>query len=134
MGKSVYSFGLESPITFEISDKLAQNYNDAVSEFFKTQRRLTQKLGRPWNPARDPVKVKWSNKQVKAWNEFAKVFKKAVEEQGPIHVNDLMDDYLVKHTAHEHAVALMGNKSRLITLAVAIGALYGYLRGLQSHV
>jgi len=122
MAKSIYSFGEESPLKFEISDKLAERYNQAAKEMYRAQQRFNQKFGRNWNPAEKPIRVKWSVKQGRAWNEMAARLAKLVEETGPYHPNDFMDDYLVKNPVKgllrkwEHGPA--------IPLAVAAGVLY----------
>lgn len=124
-----YSFGEDSPLKFEISDKTAQLYNEAVEKFFKAQQRFNQKFGRRWNPETDAIKISWSHKQRKAWDAFADVFNAVIERDGPFHANDIMDDYLVRNACSEVAV-LFGGRGRAITLVVACGALYGHLRGL----
>jgi hypothetical protein len=130
--KSTYSFGVDSPLKFQISDKLAKNYNEAVVQFLKAQQRFNQKFGRRWDPIKDPIELRWTSKQQKAWNDFAKVFNEVVKDQGPIHVNDILDDYLVKDVALQEAQRLMGNGGSYITTAVTLGALYGLLRGLND--
>lgn len=126
MTTSTYSFGEDSPIKFDIPDKMAKLYNEAAEEFFKAQQRFNQKFGRKWDPVNDPIQLRWTRKQSKAWNDFAKVFRKIVEEKGPFHENDIMDDFLVKNAG---SVAAMGGKKwgYGITLAVAGGVLYGLL-------
>lgn len=144
MKKSVYSFGENSPLKFKIPDKLATRYNEAVEEWFKAQRRFNQKFGRRWDPKTDPIEMRWTSKQKKAWNEFARIYKYVLDAEGPFHENDLMDDFLVKNTAAGIAnrattgvgdqiggMVLMGSVSssswrRVITLAAAGGALYGF--------
>jgi hypothetical protein len=134
MAKSTYAFGLESPVRFEISDRLAEDFNEAARRFYKAQQQLNQKWGKKWNPTEKPIAIKWSRGQQKAWNTLATLFTKVyleADKQGcTIHANDFMDDYLVKDVALQSAVKLIGNKSRIVTLAVMAGALYGYLRGL----
>lgn len=98
MGTSVYSFGEDSPIKVRISDKMATLYNEAVREFFAAQQRFNQKFGRPWNPETDPIKIKWSSKQRRAWDNFGKIFTKVIEKEGPFYDNDILDDFLVKNT------------------------------------
>lgn len=124
---STYSFGADSPIKFEIADKLARLYNEAASEWFKAQVRFNQKFGRKWDPVADPIEIRWSRSQSKAWNDFANIFKQAVDERGPFHENDIMDDFLVKNAASVVAVA-PDTWGRWISLAAAGGALYGLLR------
>lgn len=124
---SIYSYGEDSPLKFEIPDKLAERYNEAVEEFLKAQRRFTQKFGRAWDPATEPIKIKWSKKHRKAWGEFSKVFNEAVERSGPYHANDIMDDFLVKNIGSAAAVG-SENWGRLVAMSVGTGALYGFLR------
>lgn len=124
-----YSFGEESPLKFQISDRLADRYNEAVEEFFKAQTRFNQKFGRRWDERKDPIDVRWTKKQRQAWNDFAKVFKLVVEETGPYHANDIMDDFLVKNTVS--VLSVDDNPwGRIITLAATGAALYVLLRGL----
>lgn len=125
-----YSYGLESPIKFEISDKLANHYNEAVEQFLKAQQRFNQKFGRQWNPATEPIKIKWSTHQRKAWNKMSKIINNYIAQNGPILAGDVWDDFLVKDTALQVAQSAIGNKSRMITTAAALGALYVLLRGL----
>lgn len=130
---STYSFGEDSPIKFEISDKLAKYYNEAVTEWFKAQQRFNQKFGRKWNPKNDTIEIKWSAKQRQAWNDFAKIFDKTIklhdQEQGFFHENDIMDDFLVKNVVSAVAAAPKSWGVGL-PLAVAGGVLYGLLRRL----
>lgn len=121
---SVYSFGEESPIKFRISDRMAQLFNEAAAEFFKAQTRFNQKFGRKWNPTTDPIEIRWNRPQRKAWNDFAKLFEKTVEELGPFHPNDFMDDFLVRNASG--VVVAGGTWGRVLTLAAAGGALYGF--------
>jgi hypothetical protein len=128
---SVYSFGADSPLKFRISDKMASHYNEAVDQFLKAQRRFTQKFGRQWDPAKEPIKIKWSKNQRKAWNDFNKIFSDAVNTVGQYVPNDLMDDYLVKNAGS--AIAVGADRwGRIIYTAAVLGAVYGYLRGLQG--
>lgn len=127
MVKPTYSFGADSPVKFNVTDNLAKLYNEAASEWFKAQVRFNQKFGRKWDPVRDPIEIRWSRAQKKAWNDFAKIFKKVVEEQGPFHENDIMDDFLVRNATSVVAVATE-KWGRWISLAVAGGVLYGLLR------
>ena len=128
--RSTYSFGEASPIKFPISDKLAKNYNEAVAEFFKAQQRFNQKFGRRWNPQTDPIRLKWSKKQLRAWNEFARIFDRVTKEQGPFHINDIADDYLVKNTLSA-ALGVVKSGGRYISTAATLGAVYVVLRGLK---
>ena len=127
-----YSFGEESPLKFEISDKLAKRYNEAIDQYFKAQVRFNQKFGRKWDPSNDPIEMKWSSKQKKAWNQFARIFDYKLKTEGPYMANDIMDDYLIKNTVSALAVGgiVWG---RGVTLAVGLGTLYGLLRGLERH-
>lgn len=134
MGTSTYSFGEDSPIKFVISDKLADLYNQAAEEFFKAQVRFNQRFGRQWDPVREPIALHWTRKQRKAWNEFGKIFNAVVKEKGPFHVNDIMDDFLVKNGVPVASAALsQSDKSgRLISLAAMCGVLYVVLGGLKK--
>lgn len=127
---STYSFGEDSPIKFELADKLARLYNEAASEWFKAQVRFNQKFGRKWDPVSDPIEIRWTRDQSKAWNDFAKIFKNAVDEQGPFHENDIMDDFLVRNAGAVASVASVASEKwgRWVSLAAAGGALYGFLR------
>jgi hypothetical protein len=124
-----YSFGEDSPLKFTISDKTAELYNQAVEQFFKAQTRFNQKFGRRWDPSKDPIAISWTKKQRKAWDRFADVFNDVVQSEGPFHVNDIMDDFLVKNAVSAASVA-PGGRGRAITLAAGCGALYVLLRGL----
>ena len=73
----VYSFGQDSPLKFDIPDKLAKTYNDATLEFFKAQQRFNQKFGRDWDPVKEPIKIKWSKAHRKAWRDFGRIFDEA---------------------------------------------------------
>lgn len=147
MRRSTYSFGEESPIKFEIPDKMAQHFNEAVDQFFKAQTRFNQKFGRRWNPHKDSFEISWTKKQRRAWDQFARVYQDVLEKYGPYHENDLMDDFLVKNTissSPSRATSGVGGElgglakfapvtsngwGRILSLAVTSGALYGYLRG-----
>lgn len=122
---STYSYGEDSPLKFNIPDKLAQRYNEAVDQYFKAQRRFNQKFGRQWDPVNDPIEIRWSKKHRKAWNQFGKVFDEVIKRDGPFHENDFMDDFLVKNVGSAAAVS-DGRWGRVITLAAAGGALYGF--------
>lgn len=123
--KPVYSFGEDSPLKFEISDKTAKLYNQAAAEFFKAQQRFNQKFGKKW-VGDEPLKLNWTKGQRKAWNEFAKIFNKTVEREGPYHANDIMEDFLVKNAVSVAATA-SGKFGKVISLAVAGGVLYSLL-------
>lgn len=103
---STWSFGAESPMKFPISDELAELYNQAAREFFKAQERFKRKHNRDWDPINEPIQIKWSRKQKKAWGKFAEVFNRINTEQGPFHENDIMDDYLVKNVGVAVAAAM----------------------------
>lgn len=124
---ATYSFGEDSPIKFQISDKLAENYNAATEKFFKAQQRFNQKFGRRWDPATEPIQIKWTRKEKKAWDEFAGIFNHQLTANGPWHVNDIMDDYLVKNGA-EAAVKVALSIGTFIGAATMAGALYELLR------
>lgn len=124
----IYSLGEESPMKFNISHSLAENYNQAVDEWFKAQRKFMQKFGQEWDPVKDPIVAKWTRKQQKAWNEFAKMTYARIATYGPYHYSDITDDYLVLNGA-EVAYKAANNFKHILTFAVAGGALYGYLRG-----
>lgn len=127
MTTTTYSFGADSPMKFQISDKLAENYNAAAEEFFKAQRRFLQKFGREWDPVSEPIAIKWSKDQKLAWSEFAKIFDKVNAEQGPFHINDIMDDFLVKNGV-QIAAAVSDRWTRIIGAAAVGGALYALLK------
>lgn len=138
MAKNTYAFGLESPVRFEISDRLAKDFNEAAKRFYKAQQKLNQKWGKKWNPTSKPVSVEWSRGQNRAWNVmadlFVKVYREAEKQGTIIHPNDFMDDYLVKDVALQSAQMLMRNGSRMITLAAGCSTLYVLMRGLKRHV
>lgn len=123
----VYSFGEDSPLKFNIPDKTAKHYNEAAKEFFQAQRRFMQKFGREWDPINEPIHIGWTRAQRKAWNDFGKIFNKVNTEQGPFHVNEILDDYLVRNSSQT-----LANASRrlgtIITTAALLGAVYGLLR------
>lgn len=125
-----YAFGDESPIKFDIPDRLATNYNAAVEEFFKAQRRFLQKFGRQWDPHKDPIQIKWSKAQTKAWNEFGKIFNAKIKNEGPFHANDIMEDFLVKTAAN--APSKPSKFGTVLSIAATGGMLYALLRGLNK--
>lgn len=129
MTKSVYSLGARSPIKFYIPDRMAKYYNEAVDEFFKSQTRFNQRFGRPWDPDREPIEVRWTRHQKKAWNDFAKMFNQKAKLQGPFHVSDFMDDFLVKNVPSALVRGTMLWNRTITTFAMS-GAVYGLLRGL----
>lgn len=129
---STWSFGIDSPMKFEIPDHLAEYYNQALAAFFKAQEQFKRKHNRVWDPATEPIKVDWSRKQRKAWNTFARVFNEVNNAKGPFHENDLMEDYLVKNTVAV-AAAAMATSSRVISMAAGLGAAYVVLRGLREY-
>lgn len=132
MTTHIWSFGADSPMKFEIPDKTAQYYNQALQAFFKAQDQFKRKHNRAWDPAKEPIKIGWSKNQRKAWNTFARIFNEVNAAQGPFHENDLMDDYLVKN-AVEKATAALASPSRWISLAAGAGVLYVLLRGLKDY-
>lgn len=132
MAKSTYSFGEESPLKFKIPDKMAEYYNQALAEWFKAQQRFNQKHGRKWDPTKDPIKLRWNRQQRKAWNDFADVFNAVIAREGPFHVNDIMEDFLVKNVSA--AVSKTSDRwGQALPIAVMGGVLYVLLRGLQEH-
>lgn len=132
--KSVYSFGEDSPLKFYIADSLARNYNSAVAEWFKAQVRFNQRFGRKWDPIRQPIHIRWSHKQRRAWNTFAEIFNKTIEKNGPFHENDIMEDFLVQNInlAVSAAPRATGKWQRVLVWAAVGGSLYSLLKGLNS--
>lgn len=126
--KSTYSFGVDSPMKFTLSDSFAETYNNALDKFFKAQRRFTQKFGAAWDPETNPVKVNWTRKEKKVWNEFPKIFAKVNAQHGPFGAVDFYDDYLIREAAY--AVLKPLPFSRPIMFAASAGALYVILRRL----
>jgi len=128
---SIYSYGADSPLKFKISDRLAKDYNGAVEQFIKAQQRFNQKFGKDWDPVTQPIQIKWSGRQKKAWSKFAKIFNKRISEIGPIHANDIMDDFLIKNVGSAASAAFSSSKKwgRVVTLAATGGALYVLLSG-----
>jgi len=126
MTKHIYSYGEDSPLKIELSDKVAARYNEAVEEYLKAHRRFLQKFGRKWNQDTDPVIVKWNKKHQKAWGEVAKAFND-VFDPADYHANDFMDDFLVQNAGSAAAVG-GENWGRLVAMSVGAGALYGFLR------
>jgi hypothetical protein len=123
----VYSFGQESPVKFRISHALADNYNAATEKFYKAQQRFNQKFGRRWDPLKDPVDLRWNRREKKAWNEFAGVLHQHTAAWGPMHYNDITDDFLVLNGVSV-AVSQFRYTGRGLGIAVAIGVVYGLLR------
>lgn len=129
---SVYSFGEDSPMKFELPDKKAELYNQAAQAWFDAQRKFNKTFGRPWNPEMDHITVSWSRRQRKAWNEVSKAITKVMKEQGPFHENDFMDDFLVKNAGAAVASGV-GNFAAAISVAVTFGVAYGLLRGRKLY-
>lgn len=127
----VYSFGEESPVKFDISDKTAKYYNQAAERWLKAHRRFTQKFGRRWDPFKDPIIVKWNRHQKSAWNQVADMFNKLTNgydhPAGPFHPSDFMDDFLVRN-ASESASKAVAKWKHVLVLAVGVGTLYELLR------
>lgn len=130
---SIYSFGEDSPLKFEISDKLAERYNQAAKAWFKAQQKFNQKHNRPWDPKTEPIEIDWTGKQQKAWIAFSKIFNETVKRDGPFHENDIMDDFLVKNVGAATASGV-GGFDQAIGIAVTLGVLYGLLNGRKRHV
>lgn len=128
MKTSTYSFGEESPLKIQLTDKMARLYNEATKEFFNAQNRFNKKYGRPWDPDTDPIKIKWSKAQKKAWNTVNKMINKIIDNTGPYHENEIMDDFLVKNNI-DAAIKLLPAWGSGIALACLGGALYELLRG-----
>lgn len=129
---TTYSFGEDSPVKFEISDKMAKNYNNAVEKWLKAHQRFNQKFGKKWDPESDPIVVRWSNRERKAWNSIADMFNRKTggydHPAGPFHPTDFADDFLVKNVVSAVAGA-SSNWGRIISLSVLGAVVYELLRG-----
>jgi hypothetical protein len=126
--RSIYSFGEDSPIKFEISDKLAKYYNQAAAKWFKAQQRFNQQHNRKWNPRKKAIDPRWNRDQQKAWDDFAEIFDEVISERGTgYHPNDIMGDFLVKNVVSAVTTAPR-EWGWGLTLSVASGVLYGLLR------
>jgi hypothetical protein len=130
MSKAVYSFGLDSPMKFVLSDSFAETYNNAVEKFLRTQRKFTQKFGTGWDPDKNPIQIPWTNKEKRAWVKFAHIYEKVSKKDGPFNTAmDIYDDYLIRNLSH--AVATYSPRfGRVIMLSTAAGAAYVLLRRL----
>lgn len=92
----VYSFGIDSPLKFEMSDELAEAYNAALRNFMDAQRKFKEETGRTWNPMEDALMLQHSTPA--AFNAFAEIFNKAIENHGTtVHEDELTDDFLVRN-------------------------------------
>lgn len=92
----VYSFGIDSPLKFEIADELAAAYNAALRNFMDAQRKFKEENGRSWNPQEDALMLHHSTPA--AFNAFGEIFNKAVEDHGTlVHEDELTDDFLVRN-------------------------------------
>jgi hypothetical protein len=129
MKTETYSYGTDSPMKLELSPKTAEAYNEAVKKYLNAQRRFLQKVGRTWNPETDPIKLNWTRKQAKAWNEVARVVKVVAEKDGPFHANEIKNDFLVKNVTQSVIAAVVG--SPWIYKAVMGGGIHGILRGIR---
>lgn len=123
MMKSVYSFGEDSPVKFEISSKTANLYNQAVKEFIRAHTRFSNKYGRHWDPTKEPIKIKWSRAQQKAWNAVADMVNQRIAETGPIPVGDFADDFLVRNAAIVALARTFGKGLDMVVAAVVIHVL-----------
>ena len=102
---------------------------EAAEQFFKAQRRFTQKTCRAWDPETDPIRIGWRPRHRRAWGELAKLMKAEIERSGPYSPNDIMDDFLVKNVS-----AALSDREKwgsILSRCVTVGALYGLLRGLK---
>ena len=93
----IYSFGLDSPLKFELSEGYVDAYNRALTVFFLAQETHFKTTGSRWNPSMSLL-IEWEDDERAAFNAFNDILKKALELHGtPVHQDELTDDFLVKN-------------------------------------
>jgi hypothetical protein len=94
---SVYSYGVASPLKFELSDEYADLYNTAVMAFLDAQTTFKEEYGVNWTP-KTPLNVVCDRKAIDAFNAFKPILEAALEHHGsPVMMSDIYDDILVKN-------------------------------------
>lgn len=81
-----------------LDDEFAENYNNAQHEFFDAQKVHMEKVGSAWTGT-EPLYIKWSEEQRKAFDDFAVLMNHMVELNGGslnITEESMTSDYLVK--------------------------------------
>ena len=93
----VYSFGVDSPLKFELTEDYAKAYNGALKAFFLAQEIYELANGTRWEP-KQTLWITWTEEQREAFNGFAKILSEALKLYGkPVHESELTDDYLIKN-------------------------------------
>lgn len=91
----IYSFGLDSPLKFDLSEEYVDAYNRATKAFFEAQDYHLTITGTRWEPPM-LLNIAWTEEEQKAFNGFNEYLKKALELHGtPIQQDDITEDYLV---------------------------------------
>jgi hypothetical protein len=92
-----YSFGVDSPLKFELDEDYAAAYNRATMAFFEAQHLHRMKTGTQWDPSH-PLYVECSKEDIAAFNAFGKILEDALERYGKAVTEDeITDDFLVKN-------------------------------------
>lgn len=94
---STYSFGIDSPLKFELSDEYAALYNRATQAFFDAQSNHKERTGSKWTPGQ-PLEIDMTKEEMTAFNGFKQVLEEALKNYGkPVKENELTDDFLIKN-------------------------------------
>lgn len=93
----IYSFGVDSPLKFELTEDYVEAYNGALKAFFQAQDNYLLAHGTRWEP-KTALSIDWTEEQRKAFNEFDKILREALNRYGkPVHNDELTHDYLIKN-------------------------------------
>lgn len=93
----IYSFGVDSPLKFELSEEYVALYNRATQAFFDAQNAHLKTYGTPWSPA-GYLMLEMTAEELAAFNAFNGILQEALAKHGrPVHESDLHEDFLVKN-------------------------------------
>lgn len=94
---SIYSFGVDSPLKFELSEEYVALYNRAIQAFFDAQAAHKETYGTPWSPV-IYLMIELTDEELAAFNAFNGILKEALAKHGrPVHKEDMHEDFLVKN-------------------------------------
>ena len=93
----IYSFGVDSPLKFELSEEYVALFNRATQKFFDAQVAHKDIYGTLWSPAVH-LMIDIEEEELVAFNAFNGILQEALAKHGrPVPESDLHEDFLVKN-------------------------------------
>ena len=94
---SIYSFGADSPLKFELTEEYAEAFNRGTKAFLDAQIAHKERTGSNWTPDQ-ALLFDCNEEAIDAFNAMSHHMKEALERHGrPVMEEDILSDYLVKN-------------------------------------